>query len=411
MNKRQWGTTAFFITGGHVNREFLHTFQQLDLFRDLPEDDLNKFLAHCREETFDPQVVIFREGDLPDRFYVLLDGQVEIWKDYGTPYADVLALRGPGASFGEMSLIDELPRSATVRTAGSVRLVSLEKPHFRKVIEQNPAVALLIMRTVSHMVRVSNEAFQYGLRQKNLMLEKAYEDLKRAQDDLIRSERLSTLGKFASMIIHDLRNPLSIVKGYSEILAISTPDPERTTLLAGKLLSETERLNRMVGELLDYSRGSIRLNLGPIFPEQLFRNLREEFEAPLESRKIRLELENTVNEPLLLDAERIHRVFSNLVENGRKAMRQGGVLKISAHREGTCFEITVSDTGEGMDQETRARLFEPFFSASSSGGTGLGMLVVQNVVEAHQGTIEVDSELGCGTSVRIRLPLPLGSSS
>lgn len=392
-----------------MNQEFLRTFQQLELFRDLAAEDLGKFLAECQEEKLGPQVLVFREGDEPDRFYVLLEGQVEIWKDYGTDYADILAIRGPGACFGEMSLIDELPRSATIRTTTPVRLVSLEKPHFRKVIEQNPPVALLIMKTVSHMVRVSNEAFQYGLRQKNLMLEKAYEELKRAQTDLIRSERLSTLGKFASMIIHDLRNPLSIVKGYAEILSVSTPSPERTVLLSNKLLAEAERLNRMVGELLDYSRGSIRLNLGPVLVSDLFLKLKEQFEESLLSRKIHLEFENTVAEPLLLDMDRIYRVFSNLIDNGRKAMRQGGTLRFTSHLNGDSVTIVVADTGEGMDEATRAHLFEPFFSASSSGGTGLGLLVVSNVVEAHQGRIEVESQLGKGTSIRITLPLHMRS--
>lgn len=393
-----------------MSREFLPTFQQLELFRDLSQDDLEKFLGECRQETLGPDSIIFREGDAPDRFYVLLEGQVEIWKDYGTPYADILAIRGPGACFGEMSLIDELPRSATIRTTTAVRMVSLEKPHFRKVIEQNPPVALMIMKTVSHMIRVSNEAFQYGLRQKNLMLERAYEDLKRAQNDLIRSERLSTLGKFASMIIHDLRNPLSIVKGYAEILSISNPTPERTAVLSAKLLAEAERLNRMVGELLDYSRGNIRLNLGPVLISDLFQRLHDQFAEPLASRQIALVFQNTVNDPLLLDMDRIHRVFSNLIDNGRKAMRHGGTLRFNATQEGgEMVVLEVSDTGEGMDEATRSHLFEPFFSASSAGGTGLGMLVVSNVVEAHQGTIEVDSELGKGTTIRIRLPLHMRS--
>ena len=391
-----------------MNQEFLQTFQNLDLFRDLPEVDLGKFLAECREETLAPEALIFREGDKPDRFYILLEGRVEIWKDFDTPYADILAVRGPGACFGEMSLIDELPRSATVRTVTPVRLVSLAKPHFRKVIEQNPSVALLIMKTVSHLVRISNEAFQSGLRQKNLMLEKAYQELQRAQDDLIRSERLSTLGKFASLIIHDLRNPLSIVKGYAEILSVSTANPDRTALMAGRLVAEAERLNRMVGELLDYSRGNIRLNLGPVLLDDLFRKLRDEVEEPLALRQVHCEMTNEVDEPLLLDMDRIHRVFTNLIENARKAMRQGGLLKIASRLEGETVVLTVTDTGEGMDEETRARLFEPFFSASGSGGTGLGLLVVSNVVEAHQGTVAVDSERGRGTTVTLRIPLHMG---
>lgn len=390
-----------------MNQEFLRTFQKLELFRDLSAGDLDKFLAECRQEAVGPGQVLFREGDEPDRFYILLEGQVEIWKDFGTPYADILAVRGPGASFGEMSLIDDLPRSATVRTVTAVQLASLDKGPFRRVMEQNPSIALLVAKSVSHMVRVSNEAFQYGLRQKNAMLERAYEDLKRAQDDLIRAERLSTLGKFASMIIHDLRNPLSIVKGYAEILSLSAGSPERTSQMAGKLLAETDRLNRMVGELLDYSRGSIRLNLGPLVLGDLFRRLTDDYAAALEARKIAFVAQSSVDDPLLVDTDRLHRVFSNLIDNGRKAMRQGGTLTLKACTEGDFAHVTVSDTGEGMDEATRSRLFEPFFSASSSGGTGLGMLVVSNVVEAHQGTIHVESSPGQGTCIHIRLPLQL----
>jgi signal transduction histidine kinase len=387
-----------------LNQEFLSIFQNLDLFRELPVEDLAQFLTECREETFGPDWLVFKEGDAPDRFYVLLEGEVEIWKSYGSPQADVLAVRGPGASFGEMSLIDELPRSATVKTLTPVRLLSLEKPHFRKIMEDKPQVAMLIMKTVSQMVRLSNDAFQYGLMEKNLMLAKAYDELQRAHNDLIRAERLSTLGKFSSMIIHDLRNPISIIRAYAEALTMAR-DAEAKTAMASKLLAETDRLNRMVGELLDYTRGNIRLNLGPVRLHDMFERLREQFERG--GGKIALEFDNAVGAPLLLDSDRVYRVLANLLDNGRKAMRHRGVLKIRAYVEETQAVVEVADTGEGMDEETRARLFEPFFSASSAGGTGLGMLVVQNVVEAHGGSVEVESERGVGTTVKVSFPLKL----
>jgi signal transduction histidine kinase len=387
-----------------LNQEFLSTLQNLDLFRDLPAEDLAQFLDECREETYGRDWLVFHEGDAPDRFYVLLEGEVEIWKSYGSPQADVLAVRGPGASFGEMSLIDELPRSATVKTLTPVRLLSLEKPRFRKVMEDKPQVAMLIMKTVSQMVRLSNDAFQYGLMQKNLMLAKAYDELQRAHNDLIRAERLSTLGKFSSMIIHDLRNPISVIRAYAEVLTM-TGDAEAKTAMATKLLGETDRLNRMVGELLDYSRGNIRLNLGPVRLGDLFARLRSPFERA--GGRITLEVENTVEQPLLLDSDRVYRALVNLLDNGRKAMKHRGVLKIRSYVQDAQAVVEVADSGEGMDEATRARLFEPFFSASSAGGTGLGMLVVLNVVEAHGGAIEVESEPGVGTTVKVSFPLRL----
>jgi signal transduction histidine kinase len=385
-----------------LDREFLNIFQNLALFRELPTEDLGQFLAECREERFGPDWLVFREGDAPDRFYVLLEGEVQIWKSYGTPDADILAVRGPGASFGEMSLIDELPRSATVKTLTAVRLLSLEKPHFRKVMESKPPVAMLIMKTVSQMVRLSNDSFQYELMEKNHALAKAYDELQRAHSDLIRAERLSTLGKFSSLIIHDLRNPLSVIRAYAEVLTLPG-DAESQSAMASKLLGETDRLNRMVGELLDYSRGNIRLNLGPVKLDDLFARLKEQFERG--AGRITLNFENTVPDYLLLDSDRVYRVLANLADNARKAMRRGGELTIYSCVSDDRAVIEVADTGEGMDEETRARLFEPFFSASGAGGTGLGMLVVQNVVEAHGGSIDVASEKGVGTTVKVSFPL------
>ena len=396
---------SFVTLGALLTQDFSPHFQKLELFRDLTPSDLNKFLSESREESFETERVIFKEGAELDRFYVVLEGQVEIWKDFGTPYADILAIHGPGACFGEMSLIDDLPRSATVKTATPVRLLSLEKPRFRQIITENPSIALLIMRTVSKMVRVSNDAFQVGLRQKNLMLETAYEDLKRVQADRIRDERLSTLGKFASLIIHDLRNPISIVMGYGEMLALPSQSPERTAVMVQKLLLQVEKLNRMVGELLDYSRGNIRLSLSPLSLGDLFAKLADQYLSQLKAKEVELRIDNQVIEPLLVDQERLMRVFSNLIDNALKAMRRGGVLGLKAFRQGGDVIVHVSDTGEGMPEEVVKNLFEPFFSASSSGGTGLGMVVVANVIEAHQGTVNVSSVPGEGTTIELKLPL------
>jgi signal transduction histidine kinase len=388
-----------------MNTDFLKHLQSLELFKDLSAEDLSKFLNECQEEYFPAGFVIFNEGDQPDKFYIILSGRVEIWKDFGTDFADVLAIRGPGASFGEMSLIDDLPRSATVRTLDPVRALFLDKDPFRKIIQENPSVSLLIMKTVSKMVRVSNETFQYGLRQRNQKLEQAYEELKNAQQELIRGERLSTLGKFASMIIHDLRNPLSVIRGYAELLLLTNGQQERATSLSEKLLSEVDRLNRMVGELLDYSRGNIRLNLGVIFLKDLFSKLVENNQQVAESRSIEIQVQNDVSSPILADQDRLYRVLSNLLDNAKKAMRQGGKITLKARTEADFVLIEVQDTGEGMPADVKNKLFEPFFSASAAGGTGLGLLVVSNVIEAHRGRIEVESTPGVGTTFKIFIPL------
>lgn len=147
--------------------------RDLYFFRSLPEEDLRKIAAVCREEQFSPGDMICREGAPADRFYIIVEGAVEVWKDWGDPEADLLAHHGPGHMFGEMALIDEMPRSATVVACAPSRLLSIGRQDFQSIIHENASVALTIMRSVSSMVRVSNENFVDSLRKRNRELVKA----------------------------------------------------------------------------------------------------------------------------------------------------------------------------------------------------------------------------------------------
>ena len=197
--------------------------------------------------------------------------------------------------------------------------------------------------------------------------------------------------------------------GYGEMLALPSQSPERTAVMVQKLLDQVERLNRMVGELLDYSRGNIRLSLSPLYLGDLFAKLGDHYTSQLKSKEIELRVDNQVTEPLLVDQDRLMRVFSNLIDNARKAMRLGGILGLKAFEQEGEVVVRISDTGEGMPEEVVKNLFEPFFSASSSGGTGLGMVVVANVIEAHQGSVSVSSVPGKGTTIELKLPLHMQS--
>jgi signal transduction histidine kinase len=382
----------------------LDILQSIELFQGLTTEDLQKILKIGQEESFSAGEVIFREGDLAEKFYVILQGKVEVWKNYGLPSQDILAIRGAGDTFGEMALIDELPRSATLKTVEPTLCLVQKKEDFQKLLKENSTITLTLMKSVSAMVRQSNEAFISGLRQKNLKLEKAYQDLQVAQQELIKSERLSTLGKFASMVLHDLRNPISILKGYAEMIVLTPGVDEKISKYSEKIVAEAGRLSRMAGELLDFSRGDIRLNLLPVQLDTFFLTLQENIAPAYEAKELLIKIDNHVQEAIMMDLDRLLRVFINLADNARKAMEKGGTLTISARPEGKTVVFFIEDTGKGMSPEVLEKIFDPFFSQSTQGGTGLGMLVVSNVISAHQGVLRVESQEGLGTKVIIQMP-------
>jgi signal transduction histidine kinase len=265
-------------------------------------------------------------------------------------------------------------------------------------------VAVSVLKSVSLMVRKSNDSFVDSLHARNRDLEIAYRELKNAQDELLRAERLSTIGKLASLILHDIRNPISVVRGYAEMMVQHPDDRERTVRNARRIIGEADRLNRFAGELLDYSRGDIRLNLQIVDLSELVTEVCDEFAEKLRARGIRLETRVGYRGPVLLDRERMLRVFHNLVDNARKAMPEGGTLSVAVEQQDGGYRFSVSDTGVGMSREVKERIFEPFFSASGGGGTGLGMSIVKSIVEAHEGSVTVTTERGKGTEFRIVLP-------
>lgn len=373
-------------------------------FRDLSDDQIRAVEELCKEDHFARGDVIFRENAPAERFFIVLDGMVEVWKDYASPAPDLLAVHGQGHLFGEMALIDDLPRSATVVAKTDTKVLYLLRHEFDRVLRENTAVSLSILRSLSAIVRKSNESFVEDLRRRNSELEKAYRELQAAQGELLRAERLSTLGKMSSMILHDIRNPISVLRGFGEMIQLVADDPEKVRQYAASSVREADRLNRLANELLDYSRGEIRLDVTVVPVSTLIEQTLESLKERLDSRGVEVLVTNEVTSPVLLDAERMLRVLINLCDNARKAMSRGDRLSVHAAVDGDELVLQVSDTGRGMKPEVVAHIFEPFYSSSPDGGSGLGMVIVKSVVEAHRGTIAVQSEPMVGTTVTIRVP-------
>jgi signal transduction histidine kinase len=384
---------------------YFRFLRDIYFFKDLGDDDIRDIMGYCREKSFDTGEIIFWENDEADRFYIIMNGEVEVWKEYGTDYADMLAVHGPGHLFGEMALVDDLPRSATVKSRGKARVLYIDREEFSRILQKKPTVSFAIVKSLSAMVRKSNETFLEDLRERNKKLEESNRQLKEAQSELLKSERLSTLGKFSSMILHDIRNPISVVKAYTDLLLLSGEVPEKLKEYIKNVRFEAERLNQLANELLDYSRGEIRLDMSSVDTGSFLERVEEWVKRRFASKRYEIELKNSHQGPVIFDQERMFRALTNLADNARKAMSPGGRFTLSIEDEPGWLLFMVNDTGEGMSREVLEKVFEPFYSSSTRGGTGLGMAIVKSTVEAHGGSIDIESAPGEGTRILLRIPL------
>ncbi|HLT35104.1 MAG TPA: ATP-binding protein [Enhygromyxa sp.] len=227
-------------------------------------------------------------------------------------------------------------------------------------------------------------------------------DLREMERVLRRSERLAALGTLAASVAHEVRNPLAAISGCAELLEGESLSDEDQRLIR-VIRRESARLADIVNELLDYTRPR-KLQLGKVELGRALTELADSFRADPSHEEIELML-SVPREPVEveLDLSQLTQVLWNLVRNGAQAMAGRGRLELGLQATSEHVRLSVRDFGQGIPAEDLDRIFEPFFS-TKAGGTGIGLALVQRIVEEHGGQIEVFSSVGEGTRFVIELP-------
>ena len=227
-------------------------------------------------------------------------------------------------------------------------------------------------------------------------------DLRTMEERLVQSERLATIGRFASQIAHEIRNPLSSITLNVEMLEDELSDSsEEAHGLIRSVLKELDRLNDIVGEYLQFSRfPKPHLKRGHV--DDVIRDLVENFKA---QAGIKIEMSLIPSSPeVWLDDRLMRQVLENLLRNGAEAIQGSGSLRVETDVIDRFMVIRVKDSGHGIPPEAQAKLFEPFFTTKAH-GTGLGLATSQQIVFEHNGHLVVESQPGQGSTFSILLPL------
>ena len=253
-----------------------------------------------------------------------------------------------------------------------------------------------------------NRLLVEDLKARNSDLYEALQELRKVQEEALRSERLSMVGRMANMIVHDIKNPLTAVLGMTDMLLEARVSNEGKKNHYYKMIrSEAERVLRMVHEILDYVRGegpALNLEICPL-PE-LMEEVAQEIEHCLVGTAIRMRTASQCSARLPLDRQKFKRILHNLAVNAIEAMQNGGELLLSSSRDHQSILIRVSDTGKGIPEPLRATIFDPFVTEGKEHGSGLGLAIVKRLVEAHRGQVFLESSGRQGTTFCIRLALP-----
>ena len=262
-------------------------------------------------------------------------------------------------------------------------------------------IGAIVAALVTTVVEAQSRRRDYAaalVEERTASLRQAVAELQETQAQLVRQEKMAAMGQLASMVGHELRNPLAVIMNVLYLLE-TMAGAEGSEAMARHLATakrETSAATLIVADLLDYSAGRAPM-LAPVQVADLVTEA-----LSVVPPRAGIEVAQHVDPDVAIDADRdqMRQVLLNLITNGYDAMPGGGILDISVRSTGESAQITVSDTGTGMDEETRASIFTPFYTTKSR-GIGLGLAVTKRVVEAHGGTISVQSTPAVGTSFTV----------
>jgi two-component system sensor histidine kinase HydH len=287
---------------------------------------------------------------------------------------------------------------------GNCREIFLEVTAERRMIEREIDCTIAEGRTLQLEVIATTLEEDDGVFLGYVILFRDMTEVRRLQQEVTRNRRLASLGSIAAGVAHEIRNPLSSLKGFATYFRerFQENPPDRET--AEVMIREVDRLNRVINQLLEFAR-PLTMTFVPTSVQSLIRHTLKTVEGQARDKGIAIEtdLSPEIGE-IPIDADRISQVLMNLALNAIAAMETGGTLRVAlARQDERSIRISIVDTGAGIRKEDLSRVFDPYFTTKPA-GTGLGLPIVEKIVEAHGGKILLASEPGEGTTATVILP-------
>jgi signal transduction histidine kinase len=370
-------------------------------FPGIKTDEIEELIANSSVHSYAPGSILCRENHIEDRFYMILEGEAEVTKNINNTEERLLQTLGAGDFFGEMALIHNAPRAATVTAKTDMTTLELDKAAFNRVLHNSASIAMAMVSEISSRLRENDQLAVDDLRMRAAELADAYQKL--AEQDLARREFLTNIG-------HELRTPLMIAQGYLQMLQRGIVSGDQVKAGIDTVARNVQQIATLVNDILFLQEMELVL---PEFQEvdmnEIAAQVLARYHPKAVERNVNLRLLPSLSlPPVSGDPKSLERALMALVDNAIKFSPKGGDVEIRLSEQDGQIQVAVEDHGIGIPKENLVNIFDRFYHLERSGdnlfgGIGLGLAITRQVIQQHHGSIDLESEPGKGSIFTLTL--------
>ena len=370
-------------------------------FPGIKPDEVQEIIMNSRIQAYPPETVICKENEIESIFYMILEGDFEVSKTINNSETRFLKSLTAGDFFGEMALIHNAPRAATVKSKTNAIVLELDKDGFNKVLKHSPSMAMAMVGEISSRLRQNDQMAIDDLRLRASELANAYQKL--AEQELMRRE-------FLSNIAHELRTPLMVASGYLQAIKKGMLKGQQLDTTINTIARNVDQITTIANDLLFLQEIEL------VLPEFQSVNIVEvanivikKYENKAQARNITVKIKGEKDiSNIRGDVQSLERAVTALVDNAIKFSAPNGVVEIRFEEQREHVLISVEDHGIGITPGIRPRIFDRFFHLEKSGddlysGLGIGLSITRQVILQHNGMLDLESQPGKGSKFTISL--------
>jgi signal transduction histidine kinase len=370
-------------------------------FPGIKPNEIEELIAFSKVRAYPPSSVLCRENAIEDRFYMILEGEVEVTKVINNSQVRLLKTLGPGDFFGEMALIHNAPRAATVTSKTALTTLELDKAAFDRVLHNSSSIAMAMVSEISNRLRSNDQLAVDDLRMRASELAEAYQKL--AEQELARRE-------FLSNVAHELRTPLMVATGYLQMLQRGIVSGEQLSAGIETVARNVQQIATLVNDILFLQEMDLVLpEFQAVDMNEAAKTVTEKYAEKAADRGVKLRFTPHLNLSAVSgDSKTLERALMALVDNAIKFSPLGGDVEINLTERDDSIRVTVRDNGIGIPKENQPRIFDRFYHLEKHeddlfSGIGLGLAITRQVIKQHNGNLELDSEPGKGSTFTLVL--------